>query len=166
MSRGRQYIEFHGLFSEAVLGTFRIIRGFADLRDLAAVSVPYKMESDELTSQVTGHQRVESNSHAEDIKRYLELSDNRFLPEVILSVRTPINLVLSSGEIPPDELVGMGQDVLGVKSQDNGIVAISRPYASPNIRLQKLRVRCADLDKIEVGWTEKRNTIIWGIDNP
>ena len=44
MSRGRQDIEFEGLFSESVLGIFRIIRGFADLRDLAAVSVPYKKE--------------------------------------------------------------------------------------------------------------------------
>lgn len=39
-----QYIEFEGLFSESVLGIFRIIRGFADLRDLVAVSVPHKME--------------------------------------------------------------------------------------------------------------------------
>lgn len=34
MSRGRQYIEFEGLFSESVLGIFRIIWSFADLRDL------------------------------------------------------------------------------------------------------------------------------------
>ena len=34
MSRGRQYIKFEGLFSESVLGIFRIIRGFADLRSL------------------------------------------------------------------------------------------------------------------------------------
>ena len=37
MSRGRQYVEFVGLFSESVLSIFRIIRGFAELRDLAAV---------------------------------------------------------------------------------------------------------------------------------
>ena len=35
----RQLIEFEGYFAEGVLGIFKIIRGFADLRDLAAVSV-------------------------------------------------------------------------------------------------------------------------------
>ncbi len=43
MSRGRQYIQFEGYFAENVLGIFRVIRGFADPRDLAAVSVPYEM---------------------------------------------------------------------------------------------------------------------------
>jgi len=42
MSRGRrQYIEFEGLFSENVLGIFRVIRGFADLQDLVTISAPY-----------------------------------------------------------------------------------------------------------------------------
>ena len=39
MSCGPQYIEFDGLFSESLPGIYRIIRGFADLRDLAAASV-------------------------------------------------------------------------------------------------------------------------------
>jgi len=44
MSRGRQRIEFEGLLQQNVLGTFSVIRGFADLRDLAAVSeaIPYE----------------------------------------------------------------------------------------------------------------------------
>jgi hypothetical protein len=41
MSRGRHYIEFEGLFSENVLGIFRVIRGFADLQDLVTISAPY-----------------------------------------------------------------------------------------------------------------------------
>ena len=41
MSRGRQYIQFEGYFAENVLGIFRVIRGFADLRDLAADFLPY-----------------------------------------------------------------------------------------------------------------------------
>jgi len=41
MSRSRQYIQFEGYFAENVLGIFRVIRGFPDLRDLAVVSVPY-----------------------------------------------------------------------------------------------------------------------------
>lgn len=63
MSRVRQYIEFEGLFSESVLGIFRIIRGFANLRDLAAVSVPYKMEDGEQCFRVVGHQWIESAKH-------------------------------------------------------------------------------------------------------
>ena len=38
-----QTIEFEGYFAEGVLGIFKIIRGFANLRDLAAVSVPYEL---------------------------------------------------------------------------------------------------------------------------
>ncbi len=48
MSRGRQYIQFEGYFAESALG---IIRGFADLRDLAAVSVPYEMTGHETQSR-------------------------------------------------------------------------------------------------------------------
>ncbi len=37
MARGRKYIEFEGLFSDSVLVIFHVIRGFADLRYLAAI---------------------------------------------------------------------------------------------------------------------------------
>ena len=43
MSRGSQTIEFEDYFAEGVLGIFKIIRGFANLRDLATVSVPYEL---------------------------------------------------------------------------------------------------------------------------
>lgn len=157
MSRGRQYIEFEGLFSESVLGIFRIIRGFADLRDLAAVSVPYKMEDGEQGFRVVGHQRVESAKHAEEIKNYLEQSENRFLPEVILSVRAPVKLMVNRGEIDPDEL-GLGETVFGVKSDNGGLVDISRRYSSPTMRMQRLRVRRGDLEQL------KRDKIIRRID--
>lgn len=157
MSRGRQYIEFEGLFSESVLGIFRIIRGFADLRDLAAVSVPYKMEDGEQGFRVVGHQRVESAKHAEEIKNYLEQSENRFLPEVILSVRAPVRLMVNRGEIDPDEL-GLGDTVFGVKSDNGGLVNISRRYSSPTMRMQRLRVRRGDLAQL------KRDKIIRRID--
>jgi hypothetical protein len=157
MSRGRQYIEFEGLFSESVLGIFRIIRGFADLRDLAAVSVPYKMEDDEQGFRVVGHQRVESAKHAEEIKNYLEQSENRFLPEVILSVRAPVKLMVNRGEIDPDEL-GLGETVFGVKNDNGGLVDISRRYSSPTMRMQRLRVRRGDLEQL------KQDKIIRRID--
>lgn len=157
MSRGRQYIEFEGLFSESVLGIFRIIRGFADLRDLAAVSVPYKMEDGEQGFRVVGHQRVESAKHAEEIKSYLEQSENRFLPEVILSVRAPVRLVVNRGEIDPDEL-GLSETVFGVRNDNGGLVDISRRYSSPTMRMQRLRVRRGDLEQL------KRDKIIRRID--
>jgi hypothetical protein len=157
MSRGRQYIEFEGLFSESVLGIFRIIRGFADLRDLAAVSVPYKMEATGEGIRVVGNQRKESEKHAEEIKNYLEHSENRFIPEVILSVRVSVNLIVSRGEIDLDEL-SLGEVVYGVKSIDSGLVDIYRRYSSPTMRMQRLRVRRSDLEQI------KQNKIIRRID--
>lgn len=157
MSRGRQYIEFEGLFSESVLGIFRIIRGFADLRDLAAISVPYKMEDGEQGFRVVGHQRVESAKHAEEIKNYLEQSENRFLPEIILSVRAPVKLIVNRGEIAPDEQ-GLGETVFGVRSDNDSLVDISRRYSSPTMRMQRLRVRRGDLGQL------KQDKIIRRID--
>ena len=69
MAQNRRYIEFEGLFSPSVLGIFNVIRGYADLSDLAAISVPYKMEKGEQGFRVAGHQRAESEKHAEEIKK-------------------------------------------------------------------------------------------------
>jgi hypothetical protein len=155
MSRGRQYIEFEGLFSESVLGIFRIIRGFADLRDLAAVSVPYKMENGEQGFRVVGHQRVESSKHAEEIKSYLEQSENRFLPEVILSVRTPVNFLVGGDVITPEQLasgektIGLGETVFGVQSQNGSLISISRRYSSPSMRMQRMRIHHSNLERIK-----------------
>ncbi|AOY57309.1 hypothetical protein [Desulfococcus multivorans] len=87
MLRGRKYIEFEGLFSESVLGIFRIIRG----------------------------------------------------------------------EIDPDEL-GLGETVFGVKSDDGGLVDITRRYSSPTMRMQRLRVGRGDLEQL------KQDKIIRRID--
>jgi hypothetical protein len=43
MGRSVRYLTFDGQFESSVLGTFRIIRGFANLKDLAEVSVAYTM---------------------------------------------------------------------------------------------------------------------------
>lgn len=43
MARGARYLTFEGQFERNVLGTFRIIRGFANLKDLAEISVPYRI---------------------------------------------------------------------------------------------------------------------------
>jgi nucleoside 2-deoxyribosyltransferase len=87
MSRGRQYVSFEGLLQENVLGTFKIIRGFADLRDLVAVSVaiPYQGSG---TGHGSGYQRQHDEQHVEDIKRFLSRGRYRFFPEIVLSLRS------------------------------------------------------------------------------
>ena len=86
MSRGRQKVTFDGLMQQNVLGTFRIIRGFADLRDLVAVStaMPYHGSM----GQGTGYQRELDEQHVEDIKRFLSRGRYRFFPEIVLSLRS------------------------------------------------------------------------------
>ena len=158
MSRGRQYIEFEGYFAQSVLGIFRIIRGFADLRDLAAVSVPYEMTGHETQGQrVVGHQRELNEKHALDIKKYLEQSDNRFLPEVVLSARVPVNpvdvdrgVVLEADEPP--------RQVVGVESDDSTPVIIKRRYSSKTTRIQTVRISRQDLEAV------KNNKLIRRID--
>lgn len=147
MSRGKQYIEFEGLFAEGVLGIFRIIRGYADLRDLAAVSVPYKMEAGPAGAGVVGHQRPESEKHAEDIKKYLEQSESRFLPEVILSVRSPVRLETARGLVGQDEL-GLGETVFGATSPAGSPVQISRRHSNKTSRIQRVRVARGQLEAI------------------
>lgn len=148
MARGKQYIEFEGLFAEGVLGIFRIIRGYADLRDLAAVSVPYKMEAGPAGASVVGHQRPESEKHAEDIKKYLEQSESRFLPEVILSVRSPVRLETARGEVGQDEL-GLGETVFGATSPAGSPVQISRRHSNKTSRIQRVRVARSQLEAIK-----------------
>lgn len=55
MPPASQTVEFEGYFAEGVLGIFKIIRGFADLRDLAAISVPYELSDGAESGQVIGH---------------------------------------------------------------------------------------------------------------
>lgn len=87
MSRGRQKIEFVGLFQANVLGTFSIIRGFADLRELAEVSVPIPYKGSGLGNG-EGYQRSLDEAHVEGLKRFLSKGRYRFFPEVVLSLRS------------------------------------------------------------------------------
>ncbi len=87
MSRGRQKVSFEGLLQENVLGTFRIIRGFGDLRDLAEVSVTMPYQGSK-TGQGTGYQRQLDDQHVEDIKRFLSKGRYRFFPEIVLGLRS------------------------------------------------------------------------------
>ena len=143
------YIRLEGLFAEGVLGIFRVIRGYADLRELAEVSVPYTMDSGAPGNRVAGHQRAVSDKHARDVKHYLEQSENRFIPEVILSVRVPVNLVVARGEIGTDAL-GLGETVYGVKSRGTGPVQITRRSSLPATRMQRLQIRRRDLERLRL----------------
>jgi len=87
MSRGRQKISFEGLLQENVLGTFKVIRGFADLRDLTKVSVAMPYQGI-MNGQGTGYQRQLDEQHVEDIKRFLSKGRYRFFPEIVLSLRS------------------------------------------------------------------------------
>ena len=147
MLRGKQFIEFEGIFAEGVLGIFRIIRGYADLRDLALISVPYRMEPGPEGAGVVGHQRPESEKHAKDIKNYLEQSENRFLPEVILSVRSPVHLITANGEVEPDQL-GLGETVFGAKSLPESTIQISRRHSNKTSRIQRVRIAKSNLEAI------------------
>ena len=75
-------IKFKGLYSKDVLGIFAVIRGYANLKDLALISKPYNFESG------AGYQRVIDEQHARDIKKYFESAKgNKFIPEIILGLR-------------------------------------------------------------------------------
>jgi hypothetical protein len=87
VSKGRQKIRFEGLLQKNVLGTFSVIRGFADLRDLAAVSVAIPYEGSGMGSG-TGYQRTLDEQHVEDLKKFLYSGRYRFFPEVVLSLRS------------------------------------------------------------------------------
>lgn len=139
MAKNREYIEFEGLFAERVLGIFTIIRGFANLRDLAAVSVPYEMVPGDQTHIVNGHQRVLNPNHAEDIKKYLERSDNRFIPEVILAVRYDVAPIRIENEI------------VGVKTPEDSPIVMDRRFTGKNHRIQKILVRRNELEAIKAG---------------
>jgi len=91
MPRASHYLEFEGYFDEGVLGIFKIIRGFVDLRDLAAVSVPYELNDGAGPGRIVGHQRQLNEKHALGIKKHLEQRDNLIIPEIIWSVRGTFN---------------------------------------------------------------------------
>lgn len=144
-SRSVRFLTLEGQFESGVLGTFRIIRGFASLKDLAEVSVPYEEAMD--VGQVRGQQRELDLQHAERIKRYLERGDQRFLPEVVLSVRTDLREELS-GELRP----------IGVASKGDDGITITRAWKSESIRVHRVKIDRRRLSEI------KTNKLIRRVD--
>lgn len=82
MSTSRRIIRFEGLLENNVLGTFTVIRGFANLGDLAEVSVPIFHDS----ISRTGYQRQTEKQHIDDIKIFLSKGRYRFFPEIVLGL--------------------------------------------------------------------------------
>jgi hypothetical protein len=87
MSRGRQVVTFQGLLQEDVLGTFRVIRGFATLADPALVSESMPYDPDQGVG-VTGYQRRVDEQHIRDLKAFLTRGRYRFFPEIVLGLRS------------------------------------------------------------------------------
>ena len=137
MSPASQPIEFEGYFAEGVLGIFKIIRGFADLRDLAAVSVPYELSDGTEPGRILGHQRQLNEKHALDIKKYLEQSDNRLIPEIILSVRGRFNNATDQ------------EKVIGVEAEEGALVTIKRRFVGKHQRIQQIRIQRSDLEAVK-----------------
>lgn len=130
MGRSQRYMKLDGQFESRVLGTFQIIRGFASLRDLAAISVPFEMEADDNGIGVKGQQRKIDPDHAERIKRYLENGDQRFLPEVILSIRVDL-----------EEELDRTQKAIGVRSRNETEgITIGRKWKSERLRDHRVKI--------------------------
>lgn len=130
--RASKYLTFEGLYEEEVLGVFAIIRGYAMLQDLARISVAYQMTADPHRTQVGGFQRAIDRQHAEQIKKYLESTGVRFLPEIILSVRT---------DFSPEEGLDNG---VGVTSTPDDEIVIQRRWRDKPIYQVKVRIDAID----------------------
>lgn len=126
--RASKYLTFEGIYEEEVLGVFAIIRGYAMLQDLARISVAYQMSAYPHLTQVEGFQRAIDQQHAEQIKKYLESTGVRFLPEIILSVRTDSS--------PEEEL----ENGAGVASKSDDDIIIQRRWRDKPIYQVKVRI--------------------------
>ena len=123
----KHYIEIEGILARDVLGTFTIIRGFATLQELAEMSAPHFMREVPGTALVEGSQRPLDQQHAEEVKRYFEDGDRRFIPEVILSVRAARTDEMKDGK------------PVGVSVVADGL-CIKRKHSSKNIGIHTVKV--------------------------
>ncbi len=137
--REKRYIRLEGLFENDVLGIFRIIRGFANLKDLATISVAYEMQDGAEPQRVQGFQRQIDPKHAKRIKEYLEKSNNRFIPEVILSIRTDLQ----------PELDEQSRQI-GVQSNGTDGIFIKRRWKSKNVRIHQIKIDRRVLHQINI----------------
>lgn len=142
MSSNRNTIEIEGIFGTEVLGSFNIIRGYATLQELARISVPVLMEEPQANGAVVGHQRPLDENHAEEVRRYFEQGDQRFIPEIILSVRLPMEReeLLAAGAYEPVHV--------GMKYNGGGI-ELRRKHKGKTLLNHILRVKVKELPSIK-----------------
>lgn len=73
-------LTFTGLYSDKVFGVFKVLRGFASLKELAQISQPFNYPE--------GYQREIDQKHAEELKAFFaSTKGNKFIPEIILGLR-------------------------------------------------------------------------------
>lgn len=142
MPSNRNTIEIEGIFGTDVLGSFNIIRGFATLQELARISVPVLMGEPQADGAVFGHQRPIDENHAEDVRRYFEHGDQRFIPEIILSVRLPTEpeILPATGAFTPTQV--------GVRYSGGGI-ELRRKHKGKTLLNHILRVKVRELPNIK-----------------
>lgn len=142
MPSNRNTIEIEGIFGTEVLGGFNIIRGFATLQELARISVPVLMEEPQANGAVTGHQRPLDDNHAEEVRRYFEQGDQRFIPEIILSVRLP----MEKEELPAKGNYAPAQ--VGVRYAGSGI-ELRRKHRGKTLVNHILKVKVKELPRLK-----------------
>ena len=80
----KRKITLKGWYSQATLGgSFKVFRGYENLKCLASISVPFYYKE----NTKVGYQREIIESHAKDLKFFFEEQSYRFIPEIILGVR-------------------------------------------------------------------------------
>ncbi len=142
MARTKGSIEIEGIYGTEVLGSFSIIRGFATLQELARISVPVLMNEPDKEGAVTGHQRPLDEVHAEEVKKYFEQGDQRFVPEVILSLRVPLSpeMLTPVGNFAPTQI--------GVSYSSGGMV-LRRKHKGKTLQNHVLRIGIASLPQLK-----------------
>lgn len=135
MAEPRGTVRLEGVFQAEVLGAHSVIRGFASLQDLAAISVPFQLAERE-DGGVEGHQREVNVEHAADIQKYIERGHAPFLPEVILSVRV-------EGHIEDGAFVADDRGIKIAKTR-SGLTQVRVEQAQLTNILEERRVRRID----------------------
>lgn len=148
MADARGNIRLEGLLQSEVLGAHRVLRGFAGLDELAAISVPFQL-AEGAGGIVEGHQREVDPEHVADIQRYIESGPAPFLPEVILSLRIE-GREENGGFLADDQGIKVGRARGGLTSVTITQRALEQVRADRRIRRIDGNHRLSGAGQIEV----------------
>ena len=136
-------IKLDGWYSDATLGgSFKVFRGYADLKTLARISVPFYYRQNENA----GYQREIIESHAREINTFFEEQSCRFIPEIVLGVRlnsTEKIVTLTAGFTDEERAILLTPEE--TTSEAQGISQASKPIA----KLGKKASLTIDLDELD-----------------